>query len=198
MAFGTRLYKFGKLKVCKDCENLMRTMTGSSRRQTVAPPTLPTASSSSSSASTALVKQGHNVSTSPSQKPQVVCKGNSYFSVCATECFAVFDISLAKDLIDLPIGGGYLVAGTPTNQDHVGFNTISHFATVPHSTFDPSITTISPTSLVLVPESTPVPVILTKRGEIAKKRGRKPKPRDESTNLAAKVAPVPGMLFVYR
>ncbi|KAG9061064.1 hypothetical protein KI688_007693 [Linnemannia hyalina] len=157
MSFDTRLYKFGKLKVCKMCENLMRTMTGSSRRQTVVPPTPPTASSSSSSASTALTKQGHNVSTAPSQKPQVDPKA----------------------------------ASKSSKQDQIGVNTISHFATVPHSTFDPSITTISPSSLVLVPEPKPVRVILTKRGEIAKKRGRKPKARDESTNLAAKVVPVP-------
>ncbi|KAF9140144.1 hypothetical protein BGX30_006975 [Mortierella sp. GBA39] len=157
MSFDTRLYKFGKLKVCKMCENLMRTMTGSSRRQTVVPPKPPTALSSSSSASTALTKQGRSVSTAPSQKPQIDPK----------------------------------VESTSSKQDHIGVNTISHFASVPHSTFDPSITTISPSSLVLVPEPKTVPVILTKRGEIAKKRGRKPKPRDESINLAAKVAPVP-------
>ena len=108
-----------------------------------------------------------------------------------------FDISLARDLIDLLIGVGYLAASKSSKQDQIGVNTISHFATVPHSTFDPSITTISPSSLVLVPEPKPVRVILTKRGEIAKKRGRKPKARDESTNLAAKVVPVPGMVFVH-
>lgn len=159
MTVGARLYKFGKLKVCKECEDLMRTMTGSSRRQTVAPPTTPTAPSSSSSASTALMKQGHNISIIPSQKPQVDPKG-------------------------------YVVASTRTKQDRVGFNAISHFASVPQSTFDPPITTISPSSLVLVTEPKTVPVVLTKRGEIAKKRGRKPKPRDESSNLATKVAPV--------
>ncbi|KAK5805659.1 hypothetical protein F5H01DRAFT_75159 [Linnemannia elongata] len=157
MTFGARLYKFGKLKVCKECEDLMRTMTGSSRRQTVAPPNPPAASSSSSSTSTVLRKQGHSVSTAPSHQHRVIPKA----------------------------------ASTSSKQDHVGLNTISHFSTVPHSTFDPSITTISPSSLVLVPEPKHVSVILTKRGEIAKKRGRKPKPRDESTNLIPKVAPIP-------
>ncbi|KAF8946480.1 hypothetical protein BGZ47_000422 [Haplosporangium gracile] len=148
MTYGARLYKFGKLRVCKECEDLMRTMTGSSRRQTVAPPALPPPSSSSSSVSTASTKQRHNVSIAPVQKPQV-----------------------------FPA-----VSSTTTKHGHVQFSTISHFASVPHSTFNPSITTISPSSLVLVPVSKSIPVILTKRGEIAKKRGRKPKPRDESAH----------------
>lgn len=198
MTFGARLYKFGKLKVCKECEDLMRTMTGSSRRQTVAPPNPPAASSSSPSISTVLRKQGHSVSTAPSHQHRVIPKGNNYVCVTVTECLDIFDISLASHLIDLPIGECYLVASTPSKQDYVGLNTISRFSTVPHSTFDPPITTISPSSLVLVPEPKHVSVILTKRGEIAKKRGRKPKPRDESTNLIPKVAPMPGMHFIHR
>ncbi|KAF9137643.1 hypothetical protein BG015_002663, partial [Linnemannia schmuckeri] len=74
------------------------------------------------------------------------------------------------------------VSSTATKHGHVQINTISHFASVSHSTFDPSITTISPSSLVLVTEAKPIPLILTKRGEVAKKRGRKPKPKEESTH----------------
>ncbi|KAG0380566.1 hypothetical protein BGX24_007253 [Mortierella sp. AD032] len=67
-----------------------------------------------------------------------------------------------------------------SKQDNVWFGTISHFATTTRSNpaFDSSITAISPSSLVLVPEASPVKVVLTKTGEIAKKRGRKPKPKD--------------------
>ncbi|KAG0310735.1 hypothetical protein BGZ97_012379, partial [Linnemannia gamsii] len=155
MTYGTRLYKFGKLKVCKECEDLMRTMTGSSRRQTVAPPTTSSHSSASSSVPTVTTKQGHIISNAP-----------------------VHNLKLSPN-----------VSSTTPKHNRVQYNTASHFDSASHSTFDPSITTISPSSLVLVPEPTPTPMLLTKRGEIAKKRGRKPKPRDESANTASSVAP---------
>ncbi|KAG0287040.1 hypothetical protein BGZ96_008984 [Linnemannia gamsii] len=154
MIYGTRLYKFGKLKVCKECEDLMRTMTGSSRRQTVAQPTASPHSSSSLSVPTVLTKQGDT--GSPAQYPRLIPT----------------------------------VSSTAAKHNRGQYNTLSHFASVPHSAFDPSITTISPSSLVLVPEPTPIPVLLTKRGEIAKKRGRKPKPKDEPVNAAPIVTPV--------
>ncbi|KAF9921811.1 hypothetical protein FBU30_008125 [Linnemannia zychae] len=52
MADNVRVFKFGKLKVCKICEELMRTMTGSSRRQAAAQPTSPPISRPRSSTST--------------------------------------------------------------------------------------------------------------------------------------------------
>ncbi|KAF9121421.1 hypothetical protein BGW39_010555 [Mortierella sp. 14UC] len=152
MTLKARLFKFGKLRVCKECEDLMRTMTGSSRRQTTGQPTSASSATSSSRSSMPIAssKQASSIPVPPAQEPHVP-----------------------------PLANGAL-----TKQDHhVQLNTISHFAAAPHSrsTFDPSIITISPSSLVLVPDAPAVKVVLTKTGEVAKKRGRKPKPKDGTT-----------------
>ncbi|KAF9902117.1 hypothetical protein EC991_005257 [Linnemannia zychae] len=157
MTPNVRLFNFGKLRVCKECEVLMRTMTGSSRRQATIHVTSPTTSSSRSSAATASRKQGSVPTGAPAQAPPV-----------------------------RPLAHSAL-----TKQDHnAQVNNISQFAALPHShsTFDPSITTVSPSSLLLVPDPPPCKVVLTKTGEIAKKRGRKPKPKDGSAIPAPSLA----------
>ncbi|KAF9097329.1 hypothetical protein BGX23_009177 [Mortierella sp. AD031] len=154
MADGVRLFKFGKLRICKECERLMRFVTGSSRRQTVNRPITPSTSRLTTSTATAKDESVLSIASAP----------ESHMGATADS--------------DLP------------KHEHAQFDPVSHFSSISHSTFDPSITTIAPSSLVLFspPSTAPVAPILTKKGEIAKKRGRKPKLKDDPANSLSATA----------